>query len=153
MSQETITLSEGVCPASSYEIFEICNDEFVNNGLLKKDTLFMLKEGFGDLTEGDVDCVLNKAIFEAVTIVGDVTATTKFYTGYTLSEVPSDSLFSGTVKTMLQSYEGIGNVVIDLEKNKVTISSDCESETSLVDTKIQVYLKIYYDISCQTCFA
>ena len=54
---------------------------------------------------------------------------------------------------MLQNYEGIGNFVIDMEKNKVTISSDCESETSLVDTKIQVYLKIYYDISCESCFS
>ena len=153
VTEETITLAEGVCPASTYEIFQICNDEFVNNGLLKKDTLFMLKEGYGDLTNGDVNCVLNKSIFEAITVVGDVTATTQFYTGYTLSEVPSDALFSGTVKTMLQNYEGIGNVVIDMEKNKVTISSDCESETSLVDTKIQVYLKIYYDISCESCFS
>jgi len=152
VTEDSIELVGGICPVISYEVYELCNDDFKNsNKLLKKTPLIMLKEGFADITMGDENCVLNKGIFEAITILSGVTATSKFYTGYTLNDVPSDSLFSGTVKNMLLSYDGIGSVDIDIEKNKIVINTDCESEVSLLDAKLQVFLKIYYDVSCVSC--
>ena len=96
----------------------------------------MLKEGFADLTLGDENCLLNDAVFEAVTVLSGITATSQFYTGYTLNDVPSDSLFSGTVKNMLLNYDGIGSVEIDISKNKIIINTDCESNVSLLDAKL-----------------
>ena len=152
VTEDSITLEGSICPVITYEVYEVCNDEFKNsNRLLKKTPLIMLKEGFADLTMGDENCVLNNAIFEAITILSGVTATSKFYTGYTLNDVPSDSLFSGTVRNMLLNYDGIGTVEIDIEKNKIIINTDCESEVSLLDAKLQVFLKIYYDVSCVSC--
>jgi uncharacterized protein (DUF2141 family) len=150
--QKTITLTGGICCSLSYELFEICESDFNNTGkLLTKNPLLMLKEGFADLTMGDENCVLNKAIFEAVTNVSGVTASTVFYTGYTLTDVPSDELFADTVRTMLLNYDGIGTVTIDTTKNKIVITTDCASSSSLLDTVVSVSLVIHYDISCVSC--
>lgn len=150
--QKTVTLTGGLCCSLSYELFEICENEFNNTGeLLTKNPLLMLKEGFADLTMGDNNCVLNSAVFEAVTNVSGVTASTKFYTGYTLTDVPSDELFANTVRNLLLNYDGIGTVTIDTAKNKIVITTDCASNDNLLDTVVSVSMKIHYDISCVSC--
>lgn len=150
--QKTVTLTGGLCCSLSYELYEICENDFSNTGqLLTKNPLLMLKEGFADLTMGDDNCVLNSAIFEAVTNVSGVTASTVFYTGYTLTDVPSDELFANTVRNLLLNYEGIGTVTIDTTKNKIVITTDCASSESLLDTVVSVSMIIHYDISCVAC--
>lgn len=150
--QKSVTLTGGLCCSLSYELFEICENDFNNTGqLLTKNPLLMLKEGFADLTMGDENCVLNKAIFEAVTNVSGTTASTIFYTGYTLTDVPSDSLFATTVRNLLLTYDGIGTVTIDTSKNKIVITTDCESSANLLDAVVSVNMVIHYDISCVSC--
>ena len=152
VKQNSVTLVGGNCPENSYEVFQLCENEFVNSGdVLKKGPALMLKEGYADLTNGDTNCILDKAVFDAVTIVSGVTASTKFYTGYTLNDFPSDELFAETVIDLLTSYDGIGTVTIDTEKNKLTVNTDCGSEISLLDAQININLVIHYSISCETC--
>jgi surface protein len=137
---------------SSYQIFNICDDDFMNTGqTIRKGPQQMLNEGFYDLTSGDTNCILNQAIFTAQVTVSGVTQFTDFYTGYTLNDYPSDSLFYDTVNDSLLSYEGIGDVVIDYVNNIITISTDCDSSVSLTDADVKIELKISYDINCQTC--
>lgn len=150
--QKTVTLTGGLCCSLSYELYEICENTFNNTGeLLTKNPLLMLKEGFADLTLGDENCVLNKAIFEALTNVSGVTDSTVFYTGYTLTDVPSDELFATTVRNLLLTYDGIGTVTIDTTKNKIVITTDCESSADLSDSNVSVSMIIHYDISCVSC--
>lgn len=147
--KEIEIILEGIACSVSYEVYNLCEDNFQNNGqLLKKTPLLMLNEGYTDLTVGEENCVLNEAIFEAITVVSGVTDSTNFYTGDTLTEAPSESLFATTVRNLLLSYEGIGSVNINSTTNQITISSDCESTVSLLDVDIIVNLKIHYDISC-----
>jgi hypothetical protein len=147
--KEVVIILEGIACSVSYEIYNLCEDIFQNSGeLLKKTPLLMLNEGYTDLTLNEENCVLNEAIFEAITIVSGVTATTNFFTGDTLTEAPSVSLFSTTVRNMLLTYEGIGSVNINTTTNQITINSDCESTVSLLDVDIVVNMKIHYDISC-----
>lgn len=147
--KEVTIILEGIACSVSYEVFSLCEDNFQNNGeLLEKTPLLMLNEGYADLTTGEQDCVLNEAVFEAITIVSGVTASTKFFTGDTLTEAPSESLFATTVRNLLLTYPGIGSVNINTTTNKITISSDCNSSVSLNDVDIIVNLKIHYDISC-----
>ena len=108
----------------------------------------MLNEGFADLIVGEDNCILNEAVFQAITIVSGISATSVFYTSTSLTDAPSETLFATTVRNLLLDYEGIGNVTINTNTNKVTISSDCQSSTSLLDSNITVNLKINYDISC-----
>ena len=56
-----------------------------------------------------------------------------------------------TIRNLLLAYDGIGNVTINNSTNKITISTDCTSEVSLLDSDILVNLIIHYDISCVSC--
>ena len=146
--QRTIDLVGDVCVVS-YEVYSVCQDEFQSNGqLIEKTPLLMLNEGYADLTSDESGCVLNDAIFEAIVNVSGITTSSIFYTATTLSQAPSEGLFATTVRNLLLGYDGIGNVVINNTTNKITITSDCESEVSLLDVDVVVNLKIYYDISC-----
>ena len=139
----------GVSCSVTYSLYNLCDDEFMNNGeLLEKTPLLMLNEGYADLVANEDDCILNDATFQAITIVGGVSATSIFYTSTSLTDAPSETLFATTVRNLLLDYEGIGNVAINTNTNKITVTSDCGSEVSLLDSDISVNLKINYDISC-----
>jgi hypothetical protein len=137
---------------SSYQTFNICDDDFMNTGqTTRKGPQQMLIEGFNDLTSGDTNCLLEQTVFTAeVTVSGD-TQTQSFYTGTTLSEFPLDSEFYDVVKEMLLSYDGVGEVLLDYLENRITVNTDCSSSVSLIDTDIKISLKISYDIDCQSC--
>jgi len=142
----------GINCSVAYEVYNFCENQFANTGdLIKKGPLQMLNEGFNDLTLGDDNCILNQAIFEANVIVSGVSTSTVFYTGDTLYDVPSDSLWSTTIRNLLLAYDGIGNVTINISTNKVTITTDCGSEVSLLDSDIIVNMIIHYDVSCVSC--
>ena len=139
----------GVSCSVTYSLYNLCDDDFTNNGeLLEKTPLLMLNEGYADLITGEENCILNEATFQAITVVGGVSATSIFYTSTSLTDAPSETLFATTVRNLLLTYEGIGNVAINTNTNKITITSDCGSEVSLLDSDISVNLKINYDISC-----
>lgn len=137
---------------SSYQTFNICDDDFMNTGqTVRKGPQQMLTEGFYDLTSGDTNCVLHQTIFYAeVTVNGD-TQTHPFYTGTTLNDYPLDSLFYDVVKEILVSYDGVGEVLLDYLNNIITINTNCNSKISLIDADVKIALKISYDIACQTC--
>ena len=135
-----------------YEIYNSSEEVFNNTGeLIKKGPLQMLNEGFNDLTLGDDNCILNQSIFEAYVSVSGVSATTVFYEGTTLYDVPSNSLWATTIRNLLLSFEGIGNVTINTSTNKITITTDCNSEVSLLDSEILINMIIHYDVSCVSC--
>ena len=110
----------------------------------------MLNEGYVDLTVDENNCILNEATFEAITIVNGVTESLIFYTTTSLTDAPSETLFATTVRNLLLGYDGIGNVTINTNTNKITITSDCGSDVNLLDSNILVKLKINYEISCET---
>jgi hypothetical protein len=146
--QRTIELIGDVCVVS-YEVYSVCQDEFQSNGqLIEKTPLLMLNEGYADLVSDESGCVLNEAVFEAIVNVSGITTSSIFYTTTTLTQAPSEGLFATTVRNLLLGYDGIGDVVINNTTNKITITSDCESEVSLLDVDVVVNLKISYDISC-----
>ena len=137
---------------TSYQTFNICDDDFMNTGqTVRKGPQQMLTEGFYDLTSGDTNCLLYQTIFYAeVTVSGD-TQNHSFYTGTTLNDYPLDSLFYDVVKEILLSYEGIGEVFLDYLNNIITIDTNCNSNVSLIDVDVKIALKISYDIDCQSC--
>lgn len=149
--QKSITLT-GTNSLSTYQVFNVCDNTFENSGIIgKKGALQMLVEGYYDLISGDTNCILNESIFEANVIISGVSASTTFYTGTTLTEYPSDSLWANTIKDLILTYSGITNVILDLPNNKITIKTDCESEISYDDAQVLVNMVIHYDISCVSC--
>jgi len=137
---------------SSYQVYSVCDSNLSNYGeLLTKGPKQMLLEGFNELTLNEFNCVLNQSIFEASVTVSGVTTTQEFYTGTTLNEYPTVNEWDDVIESMLLSYDGIASVTFDVEENKMTITTDCNSIVSLNDADVVINMVIYYDISCELC--
>ena len=137
---------------SSYQVYSVCDSDLSNYGeLLTKGPKQMLLEGFYELTLNEFNCVLNQSIFEASVTVSGVTTTQEFYTGTTLNEYPTVNEWDDVIESLLLDYDGIASVTFDVEENKMTITTDCNSVVSLNDADVVINMVIYYDISCEAC--
>lgn len=134
----------------SYQSYTMGEDEFTIVSPTKCGIQQILVNGFYDLTSGNTDCILTQAIYTAqvqVQPLGTV-LTNIFYTGTSLNDVPSDSLWSSTIQGMIQSIPGIIDVQIDAVNNQITIRANPDS--SVTNQEIIVELIIVYDIDCLT---
>lgn len=137
---------------SSYQVYNVCDSDLTNYGeIILKGPKQMLLDGFYSLTSDDENCVLNQSIFEAVVELSGVTKTEQFFTGSTLNEYPTIEQWDNVIKEILLTYDGIGSVNFDIDKNTMTILTDCNSEISLIDVGVIINMTIYYDISCVSC--
>ena len=147
----TITIN-GFNQLASYQVYNICDEDFFNTGETgRKGPQQMLVEGFHDLTIGDVNCILNRAIFTVVTTVNEETKSEEFFASYSLNEFPTDNEFYDVVEHLLLSYDGIGEVIVNAVKNTLTINSSCEANLKLLDADVKVEMDISYDINCESC--
>jgi len=138
---------------SSQQTYNVCNSDIQDNGVVvKKGLKEMLSEGYFDLTAGDINCVLNQTTWTAEVTVGGAILSEIFYTGYTLSDYPSDNLFFETIRDLLLQIPGIGEIVFNYPNGTITIIAGCGmNQNNLADLVVNVAVKILYDISCETC--
>ncbi len=151
----------GTKSVTNYTIFTSCEQTFQSvNTVTRRGIRQMYWEGFSDLTSGDTNCIITSADFIISATVDGETKEEVFYNSSGFTDYPSDTLWSNTLIDMLNSFAGISNVVVDVDNNKVTITSDCtklpkncdlEITNSLDNTPIIVDLKIEYDIACVSC--
>jgi hypothetical protein len=147
----TVTIN-GNISVTSYQVYNVCDSDLSNYGeLLTKGPKQMLLEGFNELTLNEFNCVLNQSIFDASITVSGVTTTQEFYTGTTLNEYPTVNEWNDVIESMLLNYDGISSVTFNIDDNKMTITTDCNSEVSLNDADVVINMVIYYDISCEAC--
>jgi hypothetical protein len=120
----------------------------------------MYLEGYNDLSSGDTNCIINSATFSIYAEVGSQSAQTEFYVSTGATDYPSDTLWSNTIKTTLEDFVGVSGVTVDIQTNRITITTNCEEVKTgcivapinpLQDTQIKVNLLIDYDISCVSC--
>ena len=145
----------------TYTTFEICEGNFQNSELIgKRGIKQMFNEGFYDLTSGDTNCIVNEAKFSVQVTVGAETKQDIFYISSGLNDFPNDQDWGLALKNILETFVGIGEVIIDYTNNKITITNDCseiekncrrETYNLLNDTKIISNLVIEYNISCVSC--
>jgi uncharacterized protein (DUF2141 family) len=142
----TITCNKNYASYQTYvmgvEVFNIASP--TKFGLLQ-----MLNEGFFDLTTGNTNCDLISATFTAKVSVNPAGLTTQqdFFTSTSLVQAPSDNTWYNTVKSLLLSIPGVGNVTIDQLNNQITIETS-RNNTSLEGQEIVLDLVIVYDIIC-----
>ena len=136
----------------SYQTYVMGGEQFNIQSQTKYGLLQMLNEGFDDLTNDKVSCDLLSAVFGVKVSVNPMGLTTSqnFFTGTTLVTAPSDNLYYDTVKDLLLTIPGIGEVTIDSLNNQITVSTD-PSNTTLNGQEIVVELTIVYDIMCLSC--
>ena len=136
----------------SYQTYVMGGEDFVVQSQTKYGLVQMLNEGFNDLTSGNTSCDLISAIFGVKVLVNPLGITTSenFFTGTTLVMAPSDNLYYDTVKDLLLTIPGIGNVTIDSLNNQIIISTK-PGDNTLNGQEIIVELTIVYDIMCLSC--
>ena len=120
----------------------------------------MFNEGYYDLTFDDTNCKLNTAQFVLETSVDGETKQVNFYSSSGITDFPSDVFWVNTIVETLKTYDGIGDVLIDYQKNTIQIFNTCITTGStcnpqnvnlLSDAKVTINLLIDYDISCEFC--
>jgi hypothetical protein len=144
---------DGISQLSSSQLYNICNSQITYDGLLQTRTMVrMLSEGYLDLTSGCTDCQLVSAIFSAVTNVAGTGYSQSFYTATTLFDFPSYESWANTITGLLSGATGIGDVLVDIPNNNITLETDCEEfNNTLANQNIIIQLKIIYDINCVSC--
>ena len=157
---KTILLS-GTILLGNYQVYNISDTNFVNTGISGRRGIGqMYNEGFFDLTYNDLGCVINGAEFIIETSVNGVIKQYLFYNSIGIYDYPTDIEWINVIKLMLLSYPDIGEVDIDIVKNKITIVNDCKDINkscvptkfnTLSDAKVIINLIINYDISCVEC--
>jgi len=149
VKQRNVTIY-GYDKVSAYQSYTICNDVFVDGGNIKKGIKEMYVEGFFDETSDDFNCILDSATFIAQVTVGDDITSLPFFYSNSLTIYPSDNEWLEFVKSILEGYPNIGQVIIDYVGNTITINTNCDPE-SLFNVNVIVRLKIEYIISCEKC--
>lgn len=136
---------------TSFQTYIMGNDNFQVESVTKYGIPQMLNEGFLDLSSGNTGCSLNSAEFTAKVYLNPSGFTNQntFYTSTSLIDVPSDNLWYDTIKNLIESIDGVTNVVINELTNQLKIEIS-DSNTSLKNEEISVELVITYNITCIT---
>jgi hypothetical protein len=117
----------------------------------KRDFTTMVNEGFYDLTTGNTNCVLSSATYSATIEISGNTYEDVFYTGTTLTDVPTESVWVDALEGILSGITGVGSYVINPTTNSVVVKSYCDgTENTLSESEFIVGLKINFNIFCQT---
>jgi hypothetical protein len=145
---------------TNYNIVPVCDDMFTTTVGNKRDMVEMLNEVFVETISGQsvTNCVLIEAIFRcnieisgySGTTLWTFSANTPFYTGYTLTDVPSDQDWIDVIQDTLSGVTEIQQpVTIDALNNSVKIFSVCSGDDDpLRNGYIVISLEIDIDISC-----
>jgi hypothetical protein len=133
----------------SYQTYVMGAEIFNISSPTKFGLLQMLNEGFYDLTTGNTSCDLVSATFTAKVSVAPLglTSSQTFFTSTSLVNAPTDNQYYNTVRSLLLSIPGVGNVTIDQLNNQITIETS-RGNTSLEGQEIIIDLIIVYDIMC-----
>lgn len=158
--KKSVTL-KGTKQFTNYSLFTVCEQTFTTSSSTGKRAIRpMYFEGFYDLTSGDTNCIINNAEFIIEATVGSEYKEQVFYISSGITDYPTDLLWSQTILDVLNQFQGISNVIVNLEQNRLTITNDCtkipkncdtETYNTLADTSVNINLRINYDISCVSC--
>lgn len=142
---------------TSYKIYVVDSQTFALQPLNNFGLLDFLNEGFSDLVNMEFSgsttitnpkCNLNSAIFttEYTLEPSGVTSGNTFYTGYTRTDVPTDSVYVDSIVYLVGAIPGIESVSYDLITNTINIIA--VPGNSITSQVLTINLKIVYNISC-----
>lgn len=141
----TITCSEN---NATYEIFNICDNVFVENYGAQLGLLEMLNNGYQNLIYGETGCVFNSADFTIFIVSSGNTYVTTLNSTFSLLEVPTVDEYVTAIINLLYTIPGINGVIVNSQTNTIELSTDCDKQ--LEDTNITITLEIQYDYCCNT---
>jgi hypothetical protein len=122
----------------------MCESDFVFTSATRRTMLDMVYDGFLDLTEPETGCTLSSMTFTIEVEVSGNTYSNSFYTGYTLTDIPTDTEYFTAVENLLTGITGVSQVIIDPVTSQVSIFTEGE----LANTPVVIDLIIDYVILC-----
>jgi hypothetical protein len=130
----------------TFQTYTMCESDFVFTSATRRTMLDMVYDGFLDLTEPETGCTLSSMTFTIEVEVSGNTYSNSFYTGYTLTDIPTDTEYFTAVENLLTGITGVSQVIIDPVTSQVSIFTEGE----LANTPVVIDLIIDYIILCPT---
>jgi len=140
----------------SYEEYIMGDEVFVPITNSKYSISKMLNEGYNDLITENSGCQLNQATFTTKVYVEPYAQelTDTFFSTTSLLKYPSDNEWYDSIKSLVMSVQGVGDVIINEVDNQIKIISDKNNlpiiDGEITKINIKVYLIINYDINCNS---
>ena len=128
----------------TFQTYTMCESDFVFTSATRRTMLDMVYDGFLDLTEPETGCTLSSMTFTIEVEVSGNTYSNSFYTGYTLTDIPTDTEYFTAVEDLLTGITGVSQVIIDPVTSQVSIFTEGE----LANTPVVIDLIIDYVILC-----
>ena len=128
----------------TFQTYTMCESDFVFTSATRRTMLDMVYDGFLDLTEPETGCTLSSMTFTIEVEVSGNTYSNSFYTGYTLTDIPTDTEYFTAVENLLTGITGVSQVIIDPITSQVSIFTEGE----LANTPVVIDLIIDYVILC-----
>ena len=148
VKENSITIF-GYDKLSSYESYTICDSNFEDIGALAKNGIYeMYYDGYYSIVSGYTNCILEVAYFNLTVLIGDELKVNNFYISNSLTDYPADNVFYDELKVLTDSFDQVGQTLIDPLNNQIQIITKCDEE-SLVPNHVVVSLEITYGVSCQ----
>jgi hypothetical protein len=153
---ETVTIVE-TTTSSFNSSFNICNTTLGSTPIsVPKKISQVFFDGYISAISANTGCDINNAVFTSNVYVNSVLYQDIFYTANTLNEVLniSDNYWYDSIKGVLMSVYGIGDVIVDALNNQIIINTNCNLPNNiLAGASILIDLQIDYDIICRFCTA
>lgn len=150
-NKQTFDILCGNSNIVSYQIVNLCVNEFNTSSGNKRGFSEMLNEGFLDLSNKYTNCVLSSATFNCNIDINGSAYTQSFYTTTNFSNVPSDALWQTTIESILSSISEIGSYNVNLVNNTLQINSNCDGDSDPLGGKpITIELEIDYTLNCES---
>jgi hypothetical protein len=136
---------------NDYQVIPIISSGFTTTVNNKRDFETMVNEGFYDLTTGNTNCVLVSAVYAATIEISGNTYEQNFYTGTTLTDVPTESEWVDALESILSGITGVLSYTVNPSTNTVEVKSFCDgNEDTLSDSEFIMGLRIQYNIICES---
>jgi len=147
------TIDCGLTSVSDYIVNNVCQQTMITSSGNKRSFYTMLNESFLDASNGQENCVLESAVFTMGFVLSSSTVSYNFsedfYTGTTLTDVPSDNLWASTLSSLLSQITELKSYSVNLFNNTYTLISDCDGdEDPLRDAYVKLSLDIDIELNC-----
>lgn len=109
--------------------------------------LQMLNQTFVELTDGQLNCVMNLAYFYVDVEVGTTATTIDLYTSTSLTDVPTNLQYAQLVQNYLNSLGVFGSLIVDYESGRIVINSLCDNPL-LPSDAVKISVRILMNVTC-----
>lgn len=151
---ETVTIVT-ITTSSYSSSYNVCNTTLGTTSIsVPKKVSQVFFDGYVIAISASTGCELFQAVFTSNVYVDNILYQESFYTANTVTQVLniSDNYWYDSIRDVLLTVYGIGEVTLDIIDNQITINTNCNLPNNiLAGASILIDLQIDYEIKCGLC--